>query len=202
LRKAGSPEKAAVIPLPFDVTTATADDPQFVVQFEQDANLPAEYLNHHDIFVTVPLGSSLVNPIQNSSGEVVTGSFNNQSWGGSTFSIGVPYILKKKYVLVVYYSGQLSEDNKRNGQSGYQLGQKIISTKSPSFSSHSISFYNHYRKQKLLYAPNFLFFGGSLFEENGHFPTLSFDESNLVKVNNQFAFILANDNPLLQLPAK
>ncbi len=195
LKKAGSPQRAAVIPLPFDVTTATAEDARFVVQFNNTPHPKTSSDYFEDIFATVPVGSYFVNPLEKKGNKPITATFSNQSWGGSVEAIGYPAIfMDNKFTLIAYYSG------KKNGKTELTLGQRLFMVTSRSFSSNLISFYNNHRINKLIAHPNFAFEGKALAEDSsGNFPVLSFDEKNLIKVGNNFAFIIVNGNPIFNI---
>ena len=201
LKQVGSPEKAAIIPLPFDVTTASAET-QFLVQFEK-TNAPkgADWI-YDDIFLSVPVGSKLVDPLIDQRDNSI--SFNNQSWGGSTIGIGEPGIFpsqyKPKYILNFYYAVHSA------GPRQARLGQSLLEIETARFDSATIAFYNAHRVVKLLddrnHPINFKFAGKVIFPVDGKFPVLSFTKENLLNANGVMIFILANDNPLIGLPAK
>ncbi len=191
LKKAGSPQRAAVIPLPFDVTTATAKDTRFVIQFNENTAIKEE---KEHTFVTAPIGSLLVTPVEEKPNQPLATTFNNQRWGGSVEGIGAPAIFLGKYELATYYAGRAS------GKKKTKLGERLLIISVRSFSSKYISYENLYRAPKIIGKPNFEMYGQSLVENgSGRFPWIGFGENNFIRIGNNFAFIIVNGNPIFNI---
>ena len=191
LQQAGSPQKAILWALPFDFTFASQEAKLLVQQINNSYN------GNDEIFLSVPVDSVLVNPLEVGS-DGLDVWFSQQSWG-TVIEVGYPGIFsdarypQNKFSLKINFAGRLE-----NQQVRASLGQELVRVGGATFSSDMIAFLNKYREPAVMAESKVQIFGQSYFETDGKFPTIGMSLENILRFGNSFAFILSNDNPLLK----
>lgn len=126
----GAPQKVAIFPLPIDPTNADPkDDPRVIVQETTTTTLKKK-----DIFMSVPKGVQIVNPLPPSSETNKNLSASEQAWG-TAVSFGEPGTVLGKYRLLVIYDGGKTSINPIQAEIGFP----ILSVKSERFTNGNIT---------------------------------------------------------------
>lgn len=195
LEQASSPGESILFALPFDITTAQkTPDNKLLIQFSKNtAN------NQGRIFLRVPVGSVLTNPIEKN-GKGIEIESSRQEWG-TAVNIGWPGFFitadypENSFTLLVRIAGDHVLDKR-----SYLLGEGVLTVGSISFKASLISFYQQWRDPPPLSGanvPNVEINGQSYFEVGGESPSIGFRSENIVHFGESVAFILNRENPLL-----
>lgn len=186
-QKAGSPQQSILFPLYVDPTFAK-DKEKVTVQFVETTT------GRTDLFLKVPLDAKLITPIERSVDQSIKIEFSPQDWG-TVINIGTPGIFSgNQFYFQVEYAKVLEGKT-----DSYKLGDPFLTVDASSFSDDLINFYNTYRKPSLVGGPNANTYGKSRVQDsNGRFSSYSFSKKNVLAFGKSYAFLLANDNPLLK----